>query len=466
MKQNFKTKKIKTLGDLTTPVQMYFKLRDLFPNALLLESSDYHSKTDAHSFICLNPIATIEVKQGIVHESLPNSTEKTYELKGQELAEKIKNFTTYFDIHDNENSSINGLFGYISWDAIPFFETVKFESKDNQATIPEARFSFYQNIIVFNHFHNEIEYIEFYNHATISRIEEIKEIIHKKNFTQYPFQTEGETESNLTDEQFKDIVTQCKKSCFRGDVFQIVPSRQFNQQFSGDEFNVYRVLRSINPSPYLFYFDYGNFKIFGSSPEAQLIVRDNHAQIHPIAGTVRRTGNPDLDKELTEKLILDPKENEEHVMLVDLARNDLSRNSTDVQVETYKEIQYFSHVIHMVSKVTAELNPKINTMKVFADSFPAGTLSGAPKYKAMELLDQYENQNRGIYGGAIGFLGFDGAVNMAIAIRTFVSKENKLYFQAGAGVVSKSDEENELQEVNHKLGALRKAIELAQTLSL
>ncbi len=464
MNLNFNITKEKILGDLTTPVQMYLKLRDLFPNALLLESSDYHSKSEAHSFICLNPVATIEVNNGIVTESYTNHVDKKYPLKKQELAEVLKNFASNFKIDGEIHSKVNGLFGYIGWDAIPYFETVKFNTKGNQATLPEVRFSFYQNVIIFNHFHNEIEFLEFSQDNSQSQQESIKEIIKKKNFTEYPFSVESTIESNLTDNEFKEIVSKCKQSCFRGDVFQIVPSRQFYQQFSGDEFNVYRVLRSINPSPYLFYFDYGNFKIFGSSPEAQLIISDHKAQIHPIAGTVRRTGNPDLDKELTEKLIQDPKENEEHVMLVDLARNDLSRNSTQVNVEAYKEIQYFSHVIHMVSKVTAELNQDENSLKVFADSFPAGTLSGAPKFKAMELLDEYENQNRGIYGGAIGYLGFNGDVNMAIAIRTFVSKENKLFFQAGAGVVSKSEEENELQEVNHKLGALRKAIENAQNL--
>lgn len=464
MNLTFKTQSEKRLGDLTTPVQMYLKLRDIFPNALLLESSDYHSKSDANSFICLNPIATIEINKGIVTESYANGETKNYPLQGQELAEVIKNFATQFKIETEEDLMVNGLFGYIGWDAIPYFETVKFKNEGNEATIPEVRYSFYQNIIVFNHFHNEIQYLEFQNNQTESRFEEIKDIIRNKTFVEYPFQIESEIESNLTDEEFKNIVSQCKQSCFRGDVFQIVPSRQFKQKFSGDEFNVYRVLRSINPSPYLFYFDYGNYKILGSSPEAQLIVRDNQAQIHPIAGTVRRTGSPDLDKQLTDQLIKDPKENEEHVMLVDLARNDLSRNSKAVTVESYKEIQVFSHVIHMVSKVIADIEPSINTMKVFADSFPAGTLSGAPKFKAMELLDQYENQNRGIYGGAIGYLGFNGDINMAIAIRTFVSKQSTLYFQAGAGVVSKSIEENELQEVNHKLGALRKAIQLAENI--
>lgn len=464
MNLQFNIQKETVLADLITPVQLYLKLRDIYPNALLLESSDYHSKTDANSFICLNPIATFKVTNGLVNEIYANGENKEYTLNGQDLTEKFKAFTHQFKIENADDLVINGLFGYVAWDAIPHFETVQFSAKGNEATIPEFCYSFYQNIIVFNHFHNEIQFIEYQNNETSSQFSEIKNIVHNKAIVEYPFNVESEIKSNLTDEEFKEIVSKCKQSCFRGDVFQIVPSRQFKQKFSGDEFNVYRILRSVNPSPYLFYFDYGNYKIFGSSPEAQIIINNNHAEIHPIAGTVRRTGSPKLDKELTEQLIADPKENEEHVMLVDLARNDLSRNSDDVTVDQYKEIQYFSHVIHMVSKVTAQLDSKINTMKVFADSFPAGTLSGAPKFKAMELLDSYENQNRGVYGGGIGYIGFNGDINMAIAIRTFVSKQNTLFFQAGAGVVSKSVEENELQEVNHKLGALRRSIEIAQNL--
>ena len=292
----------------------------------------------------------------------------------------------------------------------------------------------------------------------------IQEICLQRNFTHYPFQTEGEMQSNLEDEDFIQIVSRCKEACYRGDVFQIVPSRQFQQGFTGDEFNVYRSLRSINPSPYLFYFDYGNYKIFGSSPEAQIIIQNRIAQIHPIAGTVRRTGNLEKDSQLTDELIYDPKENEEHVMLVDLARNDLSKNAQNVEVERYKEVQYFSHVIHLVSKVTAELEEDASSLQVLADSFPAGTLSGAPKYKALQLLEEFENQNRGIYGGTLGFLGFNGDINMAIVIRSFISKNHTLYFQAGAGIVSKSIAENELQEVNHKLGALRRAIEQAKNI--
>jgi len=223
-------------------------------------------------------------------------------------------------------------------------------------------------------------------------------------------------------------------------------------------------LRSINPSPYLFFFDYGDFKIFGSSPEAQLIVKDGKAEIHPIAGTYKRTGNDEQDAELAKQLAQDDKENSEHVMLVDLARNDLSRNGNLVNVETYREVQYFSHVIHLVSKVTGMKKADISTLKIVADTFPAGTLSGAPKHMAMQLIEKYEKTSRGYYGGAIGFMDFNGNFNHAIMIRTFLSKNHELHFQAGAGLVAASNADDELQETYNKLGALNKALEIAETI--
>jgi anthranilate synthase component 1 len=294
-----------------------------------------------------------------------------------------------------------------------------------------------------------------------SQLETIHHLLIHLNFSTSGFSTLGDEVSNITDEEYKYMVSKGKEHCHRGDVFQVVLSRQFSQSFEGDDFNVYRSLRSVNPSPYLFYFDYGTYRIFGSSPEAQLRVMDKKATIFPIAGTFRRTGNDEKDKELARELCLDPKENAEHVMLVDLARNDLSRNASGVQVETFREVQFYSHVIHLVSKVSGELDTDANLMSVLGESFPAGTLSGAPKYRAMQLIDLYENQRRGFYGGCIGFLGFNKSLNHAIVIRSFLSKNKKLYYQAGAGIVADSSEENELQEVNNKLAALKKAILLA-----
>jgi len=355
----------------------------------------------------------------------------------------------------------NGLFGYTAYDAVKYFETIELSSKENSIVIPEIQYAVYQNIIAINHFKNEA-YIFAHCYKNESNIDELHHIISMDRFAVYDFKTTNAIESNLTDDEFKKHVEIAKKHCQRGDVFQLVLSRKFQQDFKGDDFNVYRALRSINPSPYLFYFDYGSFKIFGSSPEAQLVVKNKTAEIHPIAGTFARSGDDMKDSILAQKLVEDEKENSEHVMLVDLARNDLSRHCSDVKVENYREIQFFSHVIHLVSKVVGLVRNQTPTIQIVADTFPAGTLSGAPKFKAMELIETYEKTSRGFYGGAIGFMDFRGNYNHAIMIRTFLSKNRRLHWQAGAGIVSKSNSENELQEVYNKLGALTKAIKRAE----
>ena len=357
----------------------------------------------------------------------------------------------------------NGMFGFTAYDAVKYFEDIQISKKDNSIDIPEMYYAIYQNIIAINHFKNEA-YIFAHCYNTESNIDAIDHLIKVQSFSSYDFESKGAISSNLSDEEFKSHVELAKKHCGRGDVFQLVLSKKFQQDFKGDDFNVYRALRSINPSPYLFYFDYGKFKIFGSSPEAQLVVQDQNAEIHPIAGTFARSGDDLKDAELAKKLVADKKENSEHVMLVDLARNDLSRHCTDVVVKKYREVQFFSHVIHLVSKVIGIVRKNTPTMQIVADTFPAGTLSGAPKYKAMELIETYEKTSRAFYGGAIGFMDFDGNYNHAIMIRTFLSKNYQLHWQAGAGIVSKSSSDNELQEVYNKLGALTKAIKLAETI--
>jgi len=454
------------LADVITPVSIYLKLRDKYANSILLESSDYHGAENSYSYVCCNPIATFSLKNSQLRIDWPDNTAETKNLSNPKLAiSELNDFMKSFEIKDSEFKFItNGLFGYIGYDAVQYFEDIKFsESKEDQYLIPDIVYSVYRNIIVIDHFKNEM-YI--FDHQVKddneeSNLREIADIVKSKNFPDYRFQWKNDETSNVTDEEYRNIVSKGKGHCFRGDVFQIVLSRRFNSSFLGDEFNVYRSLRSVNPSPYLFYFDYGSYKIFGSSPEAQIVIKDDEAIIYPIAGTFRRTGNDHADAELAQKLAEDEKETSEHVMLVDLARNDLSRNGSNVHVETFKEIQYYSHVIHLVSKVVGKLEDGANTIQMVADTFPAGTLSGAPKHKAMELIDKYENTRRGYYGGAIGFLGFNGEFNHAIMIRSFLSKNNTLFYQAGAGVVAKSKEENELQEVNNKLAALRTAIEEA-----
>ena len=454
----------KILADTITPVSIYLKIRDKFPNSILLESSDYHASDNSFSYICFNPIASIKVENDIISQTFPDGNHTSVPINAEtNVTEEIHQFTKRFKTGSEEQFKFinNGIFGYLAYDAVRYFEDIAISNKPDSIQIPDVYYAVYKNIIAINHFKNEA-YIFAHCYETDNNIDEIDHLIKVKNFATYTFMSEGDIDSNLTDDEFKNHVELAKKHCARGDVFQLVLSKSFSQKFKGDEFNVYRTLRSINPSPYLFYFDYGNFKIFGSSPEAQLIVSNGKAEIHPIAGTFRRTGNDSKDAELAKQLTVDDKENAEHVMLVDLARNDLSRHGSNVTVDTYREVQFFSHVIHLVSKVTGQKHEHTTTMQIVADTFPAGTLSGAPKHRAMQLIEQYEKTSRSFYGGAIGFMDFNGNFNHAIMIRTFLSKNHKLHWQAGAGLVSKSNPDNELQEVYNKLGALTKAIKQAE----
>lgn len=463
MTYQFKTYHKKILADTVTPVSVYLKIRDRFPNSILLESSDYHANNNSFSYICCNPIASIKVENEVITKQFPDGVIEEIQITPQtNVVDIIDSFSKAFKADDNDYKFINnGLFGYMAYDAVRYFEDVKLSVKDDSIQIPDIYYAVYQNIIAINHFKNEA-YLFAHCYETENNIPELEQLLNIRNFATYNFKIDGERESNLEDEEYRAHVALAKKHCQRGDVFQLVLSRRFSQGFKGDEFNVYRALRSVNPSPYLFYFDYGDFKIFGSSPEAQLIVSDGKAEIHPIAGTFKRTGNDEQDAQLAKELKTDDKENSEHVMLVDLARNDLSRNGSVVQVENYREVQFFSHVIHLVSKVTGMKKSDIPTMKVVADTFPAGTLSGAPKHMAMQLIEKYEKTSRGYYGGAIGFMDFTGNFNHAIMIRTFLSKNHKLHYQAGAGLVAASDPESELQETFNKLGALTKALEIAE----
>ncbi len=463
MSYALKTHYKKILADTITPVSVYLKVRDRYPASILLESSDYHANDNSFSYICFNPIAHIEVKDRQITKAYPDgSTQITPITSETDIPATLTAFSKEFNSEKQDFKFITqGLFGFMTYDAVQYYEDIQIAKKEGGQDLPELYYAVYQNVIAINHFNNEA-YIFAHCYDQPSNVATIEQLIAVKNFATYPFKTEGEPTINIEDEDFKTLVETAKKHCQRGDVFQLVLSRRFTQKFSGDEFNVYRALRAVNPSPYLFYFDYGNFKIFGSSPEAQLVVKDQKAEIHPIAGTFKRTGNDEKDALLAKELTEDHKENAEHVMLVDLARNDLSRHGKMVRVENYREVQFFSHVIHLVSKVTGIKKADTPTMNIVADTFPAGTLSGAPKHKAMELIEKYEPTPRGYYGGAIGFMDFEGNFNHAIMIRTFLSKNHQLQYQAGAGIVAASDAASELQETYNKLGALTKALSLAE----
>lgn len=459
----------KLLADVYTPVGIYLRVRDRFRDTILLESTDHHAAENSWSFICINAIAGIEITSTeSIEFKLPKQNPEKVVIKNvTEVPRLLWNFMQNFEVKKTDTKEAKhaqGLFGYTTYDAVQFFDTIKLSSRSSLPPIPLMRYRLYQYVIAINHFKDELFICENVIPGLESEFAVVESLIKSKDVPTYPFKVKGKENSNMGDDDYMEMVKKGIQSCHRGDVFQIVLSRRFDQAFTGDEFNVYRALRNINPSPYLFFFDYGDYKLMGSSPEAQLIIQSGKAVVHPIAGTYKRTGDDEIDERETAKLLKDKKENAEHVMLVDLARNDLSRLCDDVEVAHYREVQYYSHVIHLVSEVTGKVREKSNPFELLAKTFPAGTLSGAPKFKAMELIDSYEPTSRSYYGGGIGFMGFDGSCNHAIMIRTFLSKNNTLIYQAGAGIVVQSDPKSELQEVNNKLGALKKAIEMATSL--
>ena len=463
---SFHTASKKVLGDLITPVSAYLKVRDAYPQSALMESSDYHGGENAKSFIALHPIASVSIEHGTGICRFPDGSEKQHTIdETYNTARLINDFLGSFSIEGND-AGYCGLYGYTTFNAVRYFENIAVKDEtlpENDA--PDLLYILYKDVVVFDHFRNELTLIELLEEGEPDDLDQLERDLASRNYQTFDFRPVGECTSTLTDDEHRENIRRGIQHCLRGDVFQIVLSRRFKQGFEGDDFRLYRALRSINPSPYLFYFDFGGFRIFGSSPETHCRIEDRHAYIDPIAGTTKRTGNSETDRKNAEYLRNDPKENAEHVMLVDLARNDLSRNCHNVKVDFYKDMQFYSHVIHLVSRVSGEMDEGADPIQTFIDTFPAGTLSGAPKVRAMQLISEYEPHNRGAYGGCIGFIGFKGNLNQAITIRTFVSRNNELWFQAGGGIVAKSNVEYELQEVNNKLGALRRAIEAAGTAS-
>jgi anthranilate synthase component I len=461
---NIQTKTKRLLADTFTPVSIYLKIRDQFSESVLLESTDFRSVENCFSFVGIDPIARFVAQGNVVTETFTDGSKKALTVENKDVLPLFKTFMTQFQVADTP-SVLNGFFGHTSYDAVQYFDTMKLDKTKRKMDLPDLHYALYRFVIGINHFKDEMTILENIPMGEASQMDKLETILNNQTMPSFSFKRDGEERTNMTDEDFKALVAKGKHHCQIGDVFQIVLARNFAQSFTGDDFQVYRALRSVNPSPYLFYFDYGSYKIFGSSPEQQLVIKNRVAGVNPIAGTYLRTGDDAQDAQLAQDLAKDPKENAEHIMLVDLARNDLGKHCKSVRVKLLKEIQFFSHVIHIVSKVEGELKDGVNPIDVFADTFPAGTLSGAPKYKAIELIDHYEQQNRHFYGGGIGFIGFNGDLTHAIIIRSFLSKDNVLYRQAGAGVVVSSVEATELQEVNNKLGALKKAMVVAEEIN-
>ena len=453
------------LADLYTPVGVYMRLRDIYPQSALMESSDYHDKDNSRSFIGINPIASVAIGHGEATVTYPDGSTFGHEVNKDYRSDNAIHALIDHIVVEGEHANYYGLYGYTSFNAVRYFEDIPVKDETQAKNdAPDLLYILYKDIIVFDHFNNLLTVVSLSENSKDSEVSEIIKQMNRTSIQAYDFHPVGETTSSLTDEEHKANIRKGIKHCLRGDVFQIVLSRRFVQKYEGDDFKLYRALRSINPSPYLFYFDFGGFRIFGSSPETHCRIEGRKAYIDPIAGTTKRTGDAEADRLGAEYLRNDPKENAEHVMLVDLARNDLSRNCHNVKVDFYKDLQYYSHVIHLVSRVRGELDEKADPIKAFIDTFPAGTLSGAPKVRAMQLISEYEPHNRGAYGGCIGYIGLNGSLNQAITIRTFVSRNGELWFQAGGGIVAKSNEEYELQEVNNKLGALRRAILMAENM--
>jgi len=457
------------LADLHTPVAVYNKLRDNFPGALLFESADYHNRTDNKSYICVQPIADFEAKKYIYSYQIGDNPRRSKVAEhGSEVALSLQKFLTSFEtIESNFYLTTQGLWGFSSFESVQYFEDIELNTQaDTIKDNPDLKYQLFKYVIIFDHFKKSLFIVEhsFEEKDDKSNIDKVYSIIQANSYSHFHFESVGEETTNMPDQRYLDMVTQGVEHCQLGDTFQVVLSREFRQKFKGDDFTLYRCLRNVSPSPYLFYLDYGDFKILGSSPESQLQVSQNIATINPIAGTVRRGDSLEEDIRRAEALKADPKEMSEHVMLVDLARNDLSKNSDRVEVATYAEIQYFSQVIHLVSKVLGHVHSDKSGIDIYADTFPAGTLSGAPKYRALQIIDYNENITRNFYGGAVGFFGFEGQVNHAIIIRSILSKNNTLVYQAGAGVVSESKPENELEEVNNKVRAIRMSIQKANKL--
>ncbi len=458
------------LADMLTPVGIFQRIRNHYPHSVILESADYHAMHNSFSYIACDEIASFQLDNDLVTQKFPDGSTNQFPLaKRKDAVGVLQDFAAKFEMPKSDfNFITNGLFGHITYDSVEYFEDIEIQEKSPETTIPQILYRVYRYVIAINHFKDELYIFE---HTYTPEGQEAKPVnegletleffVKNPKLTTSKFKADNDETTNINDDDMREIVNKCIAHCLRGDVFQIVPSRRFSRKFEGDDFNVYRALRSINPSPYLFYFDGGDYHIFGSSPEKQIFIKDGQAEIHPIAGTFRRTGDDESDAELARQLHADPKESAEHVMLVDLARNDLSRSSDSVKVDIFKEVQFYSHVIHLVSKVTGKMHKGTNPLQLVADTFPAGTLSGAPKHNAMTIINKFEPTNRSIYGGAIGFMDFKGNFNHAIAIRTFLSKNNTLFYQAGMGVVAKSDVETEMKEIHLKLAALRKAIEMA-----
>ncbi|MFQ6044265.1 MAG: anthranilate synthase component I [Candidatus Poribacteria bacterium] len=464
------------LADMETPVSAFYKIKNS-SHAFLLESVEGGEKIAQYSFLGSNPSIIFQSKGKSVHINYLTEG-RTDEITSESpLRELEKLLSQYHSVEVDGLPPFHGGFvGFISYDMVRFFEELPDDTEDD-LNLPDSMFVLTDTILVFDHVNHKIKVVSnahitdgpdvAYYEAT-GKIDNLIETLRKPLFL--PLERSKrigpvQVTSNFTREAYHDIVRRAKEYIAAGDIIQVVPSQRLSVPMSIDSFEFYRALRTVNPSPYMYYLQFGDLHIAGSSPEMMVRVEGRRAETRPIAGTRRRGKNEAEDVALAEELLADPKERAEHVMLVDLGRNDLGRvcEYGSVHVDEMMFIERYSHVMHIVSNVVGNLREDKTAFDVIEACFPAGTLSGAPKIRAMEIIDELEPTRRGIYGGAVGYFSFSGNADTAITIRTLVVKDGMAHIQAGGGIVADSIPENEYQETLNKAGALLKALELAES---
>ena len=460
------------LADYMTPIRIFQALRNEGTTCFMLESVENKDQWGRYSFIGVNPKSKIKIygdQLEVDGKTCKESDPMEY------LKDQMEKFQS--PVMEDFPKLTGGLIGYFGYDMIRHVEKRLQNVPEDDLCMPESHLCRYDEIIVYDHLAGKVVIIQ-----NIQRGENIKkqyqqmedraQLLLKKMERPVSLQKDyfvGEdvkVSSNLTKEEYEEAVRKAKKYIRNGDIFQVVLSQRFEVEAQVDPFDVYRCLRTSNPSPYLYFFDFGDYQVVGASPEKLVSVIGNVVETKPIAGTVKRGSTPEEDDMLVKQLVHDPKERAEHTMLVDLGRNDVGKVSKfgTVQVKNFMTVEKYSKVTHLVSDVQGELREDRTALDALMSVLPAGTLSGAPKVRAMEIIDELEGKKRGVYGGTVGYLGFDGNIDTCIAIRTVVFKGGKGYVQAGAGIVADSIPEKEYAETNNKALAVIQAIREAAKL--
>jgi len=463
----------RVLADLLTPISAFMKLAKKSEYAFILESAESGKQYARYSFIGRDPKQIIKSEKNKVYSKSGGN----WELVNEEFLPYVRDLHKSYQAPklDNLPSFSGGLVGYLGYETITWIENIPIYVDDELDT-PDAIFMLLEELIVFDHLKNQIILFsnvqikdglnieEAYNHA-LAKIDKMGEDLHEDIDYQSPGTTGGSIlESNFSQQDFEASVVAAQAYIKSGDIFQLVLSQRFKRQTDASPETIYRALRTINPSPYMFHLKLADIDVIGASPELLVKVEDKEIEIRPIAGTRKRGKTSQEDTKLADELLQDEKERAEHLMLVDLGRNDVGRASEydSVRVHEFMKVEYYSHVMHIVSDVRGQLKKDKDIFDALYSGFPAGTLSGAPKIRAMEIIHELEPNRRGIYSGAIGYFDFAGDMNTCIAIRTMVMKDGTIYFQAGAGIVYDSDPQKEYEETINKASAINSAIDFAE----